>query len=171
MQTTRNRSAKGVTGKEFASVVMKRFKRKAESVMDKYAHKLPHPELAAPIYSYDHAGAHDSAEAMELLEKMGIHQDTSCRATLPSLSPDFHRVIEHAHGTACSAFNLKLREVGTARDIEFYKALYKKTFLECVTASSVQKDVQGLKHLWQHVAAPEADGGSAGNWPKNNKLK
>ena len=167
LQTTRNAQAKGITGVEFAKRVMPRFQKKAEAVMQKHAGMLHGGEDATPVYSYDHASPHDAAEAEELLEKLGITQD---RAPLPPLSPDFHRVIEHAHGISCKAFEKVLRRLDTKKPIDFYKKLYEKCFREAVQARSVQQDIRGLKQLYKHVCTAASQGGSEGDWPPNHML-
>jgi hypothetical protein len=154
----------GVTGKEFADKVMRRFKGKAEKVIAK------HRINGSLVVSYDHAGAHDSAQATELLEAMGITQDEESRLLLPPLSPDFHRVIEHVHATASKAFNVKLRNTKGRRTMKQYKAMYEAAFYESVKASSIEADIRGLKQLWQHVKKPAAEGGSDGDWPPASML-
>jgi hypothetical protein len=143
---------------------MKRFKAKAEKVL------ADHGIEEALVVSYDHAGAHDSAEATELLEGMGITQDEQSRLPLPALSPDFHRVIEHVHATACKAFNKKLRDTEGRRSIEVYQKMYQEAFYEAVKADSVQADIKGLRQLWEYVKKPTAEGGSDGDWAKTSML-
>lgn len=154
----------GVTGKEFADKVMRRFKRKAEEVLAKN-----HIEESL-VVSYDHAGAHDSAQAEELLEKIGITQDAQSRMPLPPLSPDFHRVIEHVHAIASRAFDVKLRNTEGRRTINKYKEMYEEAFYEAVNADSVQADIRGLKLLWEHVRKSTQEGGSEGDWGKTSML-
>lgn len=144
--------------------MMKRFQAKAEKVLD------DHDIDAEPTFSYDHAGPHDCAKAIELLEEKGITQDEQCRLLLPALSPDFHRVIEHVHAIACKAFNAQLRVTTGRRSVKQYKEMYEAAFYGAVKASSVQKDIRGLRELWQHVKTPIAQGGSDGNWPKTSML-
>jgi hypothetical protein len=154
----------GVTGKEFAKKVMRRFQSKAEEVLAEN-----HIEESI-VVSYDHAGAHDSAEATELLEAMGITQDAQSRMPLPPLSPDFHRVIEHVHAIASRAFNVKLRNTEGRRSINKYKEMYEEAFYEAVNASSVQDDIRGLKLLWEYVRKSTEEGGSEGDWGKTSML-
>jgi hypothetical protein len=158
--------AKGVTGKEFANRVMKRFLHKAEEVMNKHATG----EDATPIFSYDHASAHDAADAVEELEKVGITQEYSSRAWLPALSPDFHRVIEHVHAIACGAFRKELLGLDKKLTMQQYKNMFEKAFRTAVTAHAVQKDIRSLIDLYEHVGAAVAAGGSGGNWPPKHML-
>jgi hypothetical protein len=123
-----------------------------------------------PTFSYDHAGPHESAKAIELLEEKGITQEEQSRLLLPALSPDFHRVIEHVHATASKAFNAKLRVTNGKRSVEQYQKMYEAAFYGAVKADSVQKDIRGLKELWQHVKTPTTQGGSDGDWPKTSML-
>lgn len=144
--------------------MMKRFQVKAEKVL--HEHGIDDPAT----FSYDHAGPHDSAKAIELLEEKGITQEEQSRLLLPALSPDFHRVIEHVHATACKAFNAQLRVTTGRRSVQEYKKMYESAFYGAVKASSVQKDIRGLKELWQPVKTPTTQGGSDGNWPKTSML-
>jgi hypothetical protein len=138
---------------------MPRFQAKAEKVL------ADNKVDEDPVFSFDHAGHHDSAEAVERLEQVGITQDAQSRLLLPSLSPDFHRVIEHVHAIAAKAFNAQLRAAGGKRTVEQYKKMYESAFYGAVHASSVQADIRGLKELWKHVSAPTTKGGSNGDWP------
>jgi hypothetical protein len=143
---------------------MPRFQAKAEKVLaDNHVKE-------EPIYSFDHAGPHDAAEAVEMLEQRGITQDKQSRLELPSLSPDFHRVIEHVHAIASKAFNAKLRVTEGRRTVQEYKKMYEAAFYGAVHASSVQADIKGLKELWVHVKKPTTAGGSDGNWPATRML-
>lgn len=144
--------------------MMKRFQAKAELVLHE------HGIDAAPTFSYDHAGPHDSANAIELMEQQGITQGEESRLLLPALSPDFHRVIEHVHAITAKAFNTQLRITEGRRNVEQYKKMYEAAFYKAVKASSVQEDIRGLKQLWEHVKAPTTEGGSDGDWPKTSML-
>lgn len=143
---------------------MKKLQLKAEAVMQQYAKQLPADDSATPIFSYDHAGSHDTAEVEEILEGMGISQQESCRCPLPPLSPDFHRVIEHVHGIVCNAFRKELRNMSYKRTVSSYKKLYEKLFYERIKAESLQKDINGLRAMWEVVSTPVSQGGTGGNW-------
>lgn len=144
---------------------MKKFKQQADAVMQKHAKELQAEDLeVTPIFSYDHAGQHDTEEVEEALEDVGISQDESCRCPLPPLSPDFHRVIERVHANVSRAFKKKLRGQNFSREVSQYKKIYKELFHSTIKAASIQADIRGLRELWTAVATPVSEGGTGGNW-------
>lgn len=74
----------------------------------------------------------------------------------PPYSPDFHKVIEHVHGTLCSAFKKWLREHAEEAALMDLPTLFKQLeqlFYKCITKESVQKDVMSLSETIIQVRA------------------
>jgi hypothetical protein len=85
-----SRAGLGPTAEEFEAI-MRLFKAKAHEVMAKVSNTDSDelPERYRPIFSYDNAGIHHSADRDLGAPGHGQH------ALLPPHSPDMHKVIEH----------------------------------------------------------------------------
>jgi hypothetical protein len=142
----------------------------AQRNLKKHRRRLPAGDNLQPIWSYDHAGHHDTADVNERLARIGITQQDSSRCPLPPVSPDFHRVIEHVHAIVCGAFNKKLRTLKGKRTAKYYQRVFKRTFHSVIKASTIQKDILGLPELWTTVSASKADGGTEGDWAPQDML-
>lgn len=134
--------------------------KKTASWWEQPSQSKPIPYGAKFDYSLDNARVHKAAYSEETV----AWPDKPTNGTFgvvqpPPYSPDLHKVIEHVHGTICSAFRQEIQAMGPAEDINTYFAKLKQLFYQKTTAASVQKDCQSLKQTIQEVIKLE------GAWP------
>lgn len=96
------------------------------------------------LWSRDNPTAHDAD-----LEDLGISTDDYC--PLPPASGDFHRVIEHAHGTLFRAFQAWLLRQRTLPEVETMKRKLTSLFYQLITPEHVASDMAKLPGLWRAV--------------------
>lgn len=98
------------------------------------------------LWSRDNPSTHDVD-----LEELGISTDDY--APLPPASGDFHRAIEHAHGTVYNAFQAWLLRQRTLPAVETMKKKIAYLFHKLITPAHVRRDVNKLPGLWRAVRA------------------
>jgi hypothetical protein len=161
LQTKQDKAAKGITAEEWKKV-MEHIQEKADSI----AQTLPgtfdlNDPNKQPIYSYDHAPWHDSTKIAEV----GILEEQLM--PVPPRSPDFQKAIEHIFGTMQEAFYKHLYKCTYQEfhTIDQYKNWLHSWFMNNIKASSVQRDVNSLKALYQIVKRKKNRGGLEGGFP------
>jgi hypothetical protein len=116
------------------------------------------------MYSFDNAPIHsaamkrDTVSGQSMVECYGFDEKKD-RLQLSPYSPDMHRVIEHTHATATTAFQKWLLSHRGKLSVQEYKDAFEGIYRRVVTAASVRKDVRGLPTLYKWVAT------HGGNWP------
>lgn len=113
----------------------------------------PFPPDFVPLISLDNAAVH--VKAIEDYVKQSA-DPTMARfrfsCSPPPYSPDLHKVIEHVHGTVCTAFNKQLQDLKAEPKsiVQLYNKL-EDIFYSMTTAASVQKDVDSLQETFKQV--------------------
>lgn len=114
--------------------------------------------LGGPKFVFDRVNFHIAAEAQLAASAPHIQCIPS-----PARSPDFDRVVEHAHANAKRMFAEVRARLGGGLEM----ADYMRVFEECARAAnptaSLRKDVHGLPLLWRVVAAPQGQEVQQGN--------
>jgi hypothetical protein len=131
--------ARGCTAAEFQFV--------AKHFMDEARQKFHAASFKCkPLLSMDNDKIHTSAK----LAAVGISKESLVE--LPPYSPDLHRVIERVHARICTELRKRIHYDSSVRTAKQYADLLEKIFHETQTQAVIAKDVEGLPHLWQHVA-------------------
>lgn len=129
----------------------------AEDIMFKNRWKLNNPSKWEPIYSFDKPTIHKGD-----MSYLGIVEGVNTYP-LPRYGGDFHKVIEHVHGTLTREMRKWQWRDRTRYPASVYRAQLQHSF-EQYEISSVQKDVRGLYDLCRIVSEPMCRGGTAGDW-------
>jgi hypothetical protein len=129
----------------------------AEKIMHDNRHKLRNPSQWEPIYSFDKPTIHKGD-----MSNIGITEGQNTYP-LPRYGGDFHKVIEHVHGT----LTREMRKWQWRDRTRYTPAVYRAQLQHCFfnyKASSVQGDVKGLYDTARIVSEARCRGGTAGDW-------
>jgi hypothetical protein len=111
----------------------------------------PIPARCVPIFSMDNASVHVRLRDVFALGQLKMPK-SSFDCSPPPYSGDLHKVIEHVHGTLCSAFERWLeRQTKMPDTLEELYAKLEAMFYDIITPESVQKDVASLQDTFKEV--------------------
>lgn len=159
------RPARSPTAEEMADFIMEvldyinshKYPYGSEPTADK-----PFPSTFIPLISLDNAAVHMRLrEVFPYSAECGVLNPIAFnQCSPPPYSPDMHKVIEHPHGTICSALNrwLERRKTNLPNIWEVFKKL-EQLFYQLITPESVQKDIKSLKCTFKKVVQLK------GAWP------
>lgn len=115
--------------------------------------KRPIPSGWRAEWSLDNAAVHKKAYEDPAWEKKPKNASFG-QVQPPPYSPDMHKVIEHVHGTLCSAFRVWLEanhKEAAEMDIPTLFKQLEKLFYQHITVQSVRKDLQSLAKTFSQV--------------------
>lgn len=106
-----------------------------------------------PVFSYDGASYHTSAEVQDALERMGITSEAGNVAPLPAKSPDMHKVVEHTFNNCDSQLrHIVLDDPGlSVVDPRYDYVTIVRDIMMNMSADWIVKDIQTLYDTYQHI--------------------
>lgn len=168
LKTVKNTRAKACVSKEFVNNVLKKLVAAVQNKVLPLLHEkfpgLKRADGGGALYQWDNASIHTRASPLELAS-VGIYP--SMVLEHPENSPEFNKVVEHAHANLAKAFEQALAETDTADTVEKKKALFKRTampgshvpaYATALTADAIARDFKNLPPLWNAVVAAGGKG-------------
>lgn len=150
MQGRGGQPAGGTTSDEFFKHI-KKIDAKADRDWARLPNKSEWHGSSRLVYSFDNPKIHEAA--LPKIEELGLE-----RQSLPTYSPDMHKVIEHVHGWIGAEFKKRLLQDATINTPVKYAKLLEEIFFN-ITAAQIAKDVASLPATYQEIIR------LLGDWP------
>jgi hypothetical protein len=108
-----------------------------------------------PRFVFDNPYIHVGKKAMDFMHEKGI--DPALHFRIPAYSPEFNKVIEHAHARLQPAIQMELSKNREAWSFQRVKDIVEQAFQEVNKPATIKKDVESLPATYKQIL--DAKGG------------